>query len=73
MPGLSFKDNGIGIPKNDVGMLFEPLFTSKAKGIGLGLALTRLLIQKNGGTIEVQSKKNRGSTFTIKLPVITKN
>jgi PAS domain S-box-containing protein len=69
---VSFKDNGIGIRKNDMGMLFEPLFTSKAKGIGLGLALTRLFIHRNGGIIEVQSKKNTGSTFSIKMPVIKK-
>lgn len=68
---VSCKDNGIGISKNDMGMLFEPLFTSKAKGIGLGLALTRLFIHRNGGIIEVQSKENKGSTFSIMLPVIT--
>ena len=52
-----------------MGKLFEPLFTTKAKGIGLGLALTRTLVEKHRGTIEVESDIGKGSTFTVRLPL----
>jgi two-component system CheB/CheR fusion protein len=66
---ISFTDTGAGIPQENLGKLFEPLFTTKAKGIGLGLALTRTLVEGHGGTIEVQSEVGKGSTFTVKLPI----
>jgi len=66
---IQISDTGAGIPKENLKKLFEPLFTSKAKGIGLGLALTRTLVEGHGGTIEVKSEVGKGSTFTVKLPV----
>jgi PAS domain S-box-containing protein len=66
---VSFADTGVGIPKENLGKLFEPLFTTKAKGIGLGLAVTRTLVEGHGGTIEVQSEVGKGSTFTVRLPI----
>jgi PAS domain S-box-containing protein len=65
---VSFADTGVGIPEENLGKLFEPLFTTKAKGIGLGMAVTRTLVEGHGGTIEVQSEVEKGSTFTIRLP-----
>ncbi len=65
---LSVTDTGSGIPGDDMGKIFEPLFTSRARGIGLGLTVSRDLAEGNGGTIEVQSEEGRGSTFTITLP-----
>jgi signal transduction histidine kinase len=49
--------------------LFEPLFTTKTKGIGLGLAVSQRLIEANGGRIEARSEPDQGSTFTIFLPI----
>jgi PAS domain S-box-containing protein len=65
---LSVADTGCGIPRENVGKIFEPLFTTRARGIGLGLAVSRNLVQVNGGTIEVQSEEGQGSTFTVALP-----
>jgi len=66
---VSFADTGVGIPEEDLERIFEPLFTTKAKGIGLGLALVKTLVEGHGGAIEVQSEVGRGSTFTVKLPM----
>ncbi len=67
--GISFIDNGHGMSQEDVARIFEPLFTTKAKGIGLGLALSRHVAEAHGGAIEVQSELGKGSIFTIRLPV----
>ncbi len=66
---VSFTDTGVGISKENLGKLFEPLFTTKAQGIGLGLAVTRTLVEEHGGAIEVQSEEGQGSTFTVRLPI----
>ena len=65
---ISFTDTGIGIHKDNLGKVFDPLYTTKAKGIGLGLAIIKDLVETHGGTIEVQSEVGKGSTFTIRLP-----
>ena len=65
---VSITDTGCGIPKENMEKLFEPLFTTKAKGIGLGLAVSKNLVEANRGSIEVVSEEDKGSTFTIILP-----
>jgi len=62
--------HGVGIPEENLEKLFEPLFTTKAKGIGLGLALAKSMVEGHGGTIEVQSEAGKGSAFTVKLPFV---
>ena len=66
---VSITDTGVGISEDYLERLFEPLFTTKAKGIGLGLAVTKTLVEGHGGTIEVESKLGKGSTFTVRLPI----
>ena len=66
---VSFADTGVGIPEENLCKLFEPLFTTKAKGIGLGLAVSHRLIEAHGGRIEVQSEIGKGTTFTVRLPI----
>ena len=50
--------------------LFNPFFTTKDKGVGLGMALTRKIIEDHRGTIEVMSEKGIGTTFVLRLPVV---
>jgi PAS domain S-box-containing protein len=66
---VTISDTGSGIPAENLDKLFEPLFTTKAKGIGLGLALAKTLVEANGGSTEVESEVGKGSTFTIRLPI----
>jgi signal transduction histidine kinase len=65
---IAVKDTGVGIPPENIKKLFEPLFTTKAKGIGLGLPISQKLAEANGGWIEVESEPGKGSTFTVYLP-----
>jgi signal transduction histidine kinase len=67
---VSFRDTGVGIPQEDFSRLFNPFFTTKAKGQGLGLAVCKRLVEAHGGEITVESKPGEGSTFTVKLPII---
>jgi len=61
-------DTGSGISKENLKKLFEPLFTTKAKGVGLGLSIVRNLTEVNGGKIKAESKKGEGTTFTLVFP-----
>lgn len=67
---ISIKDNGIGIPAENVGRLFEPFFTTKANGTGLGLPITRRIIEEHRGTITVSSQLHQGTQFIITLPLL---
>jgi signal transduction histidine kinase len=69
MINIEVKDSGVGITPENMKKLFEPLFTTKAKGIGLGLAVSRKLIEANGGRIEVESEAGKGSSFSVFLPI----
>jgi PAS domain S-box-containing protein len=66
---IAVQDTGVGIPPENMSKIFEPLFTTKIKGIGLGLTVSQKLAEANGGRIEVQSQPGKGSTFTLYLPV----
>ncbi len=61
-------DNGHGITKENLPRVFEPLFTTKPGGTGLGLASVKTIIENHGGTIECSSIVNKGTVFTIRLP-----
>lgn len=71
---VAIADNGCGIPASDLHRVFEPFFSTKTSkgGTGLGLSITSGLVQELGGTISVQSKVGKGTTFTIVLPVKTR-
>ncbi len=65
---ISIRDEGIGIPKEHLTRIFDPYFTTKQEGSGLGLATAFSIIDKHGGLIETRSKLGKGTTFTIWLP-----
>lgn len=65
---VSIKDSGCGIAPQHLGQLFQPLFTTKARRVGLGLVVVKNLTQANGGHVEVQSAPGQGSTFSVMLP-----
>lgn len=62
-------DNGPGIAPEDMGRLFKPFFTTKARGLGLGLPLVRRVVERLGGTVEVESAPAKGTTVRLHLPV----
>ncbi len=66
---ISVEDNGIGIPENMYEKIFEPNFTSKNSGMGLGLSMIKKMIEDYKGSIKVKSEVGKGSTFTIVLPI----
>jgi signal transduction histidine kinase len=66
---LTFRDQGVGIEPQDLEKVFQPYFTTKEAGIGLGLAITERIIKEHGGALEVQSAPGTGTTFTVRLPV----
>ena len=65
---FTIRDEGAGIRPGDMGKLFQPLFTTKARGIGLGLVVVKNLTEANKGTIDVESEVGKGTTFTLTLP-----
>jgi signal transduction histidine kinase len=65
---ITIQDTGVGIPAEVQTKLFTPMFTTKAKGQGLGLAVVKRLIEAQGGSITFQSEVGKGTTFTVRLP-----
>ncbi len=66
---VSVSDTGTGITEENKKKLFEPLFTTKAKGIGLGLVVTKSIVEAHKGSIAVESGVGKGTTFTVRLPI----
>lgn len=66
---ISFADTGIGIPKEVMHKLFSPLVTTKAQGMGFGLAICKRIVEAHGGEITVESTVGKGTTFTVTLPL----
>jgi signal transduction histidine kinase len=66
---VAMSDTGVGISEEALGKIFEPYFSTKQAGFGLGLAVTKTVVEEHRGSIEVRSEPQRGTTFTVKLPV----
>ena len=67
--GVSISDTGAGIPPEVLSRIFEPFYTTKKKGSGLGLMIVRRIVREHGGRIELESRVGRGTTFRIWLPL----
>jgi signal transduction histidine kinase len=70
---VAVSDTGVGIPPENLGRIMEPLYSTKARGIGLGLAIARAILDRNQGTLRAISEVGRGSTFTVTLPALANN
>lgn len=66
---VEVQDNGSGISQENLNRLFEPYFTSKMNGLGLGLAATLTILQSHRATVEVESEEGKGTTFTVTFPL----
>lgn len=67
---ITIADNGIGIDTQNFNHIFEPKFTTKSSGMGLGLSIIKSIIENYNGTITFESQKGKGTTFKVSLPVI---
>jgi signal transduction histidine kinase len=65
---VKLRDNGGGIAPEKIGRIFNPFFTTKEKGTGLGMAISRKIVEAHQGTIDVASEPGRGAEFSVSLP-----
>ena len=68
---ISVKDNGEGIPEEMRSKIFTPNFTTKTSGTGLGLAMTKSIVEQAKGNIWFETEEGKGTTFFVQLPVIS--
>ena len=66
---IQIKDSGCGIPAENIDSIFEPFKTYKQGGTGLGLSLSKRIVEAHDGSISVASREGKGTTFTVKLPI----
>jgi two-component system sensor histidine kinase HydH len=66
---IDVRDNGVGLDAVEIPKIFEPFYTTKPNGTGLGLTIVSRILEQNGGHVSVTSAKGRGSTFSVRLPV----
>lgn len=66
---LCISDNGPGIPTETMSRIFDPLYTTKAQGIGFGLSITKMIVENHGGSVRVESLPEKGTDFKLTLPV----
>jgi signal transduction histidine kinase len=66
---LSVSDRGSGIPEDKLKEVFEPFFTSKAQGMGMGLSIARTIIEAHNGLLSAKNRDHGGATFRIRLPL----
>ena len=67
---ISVEDSGHGIASGDTDRLFQPFFTSKPEGVGLGLAMSRKIVEKHGGSLLLEHRPEGGALARVKLPIM---
>jgi signal transduction histidine kinase len=70
---ISMSDTGVGISEEALSKIFEPYFSTKQAGFGLGLAVTRAIVEEHHGSIAVESEPKRGAKFIVSFPAVTSN
>lgn len=70
---ISIRDTGIGMSHEEITRIFEPFYTTKPLGVGLGLAISKRIIEDHGGRIKVESRLSQGTIFTVSLPLLNSN
>jgi PAS domain S-box-containing protein len=70
---IAVQDTGVGVAEESKGKLFTPLFTTKSKGQGFGLAVVKRLVESLGGSVSFESEEGRGSTFRISFPIVDRS
>ena len=70
---IKISDTGIGIPKDEISKIFQPFFSMKERGTGMGLAICQRIINAHEGEIYVDSQVDKGTVFTVVLPVKQKS
>jgi signal transduction histidine kinase len=65
---ISVSDTGVGLPKENEGHIFEAFFTTKSQGSGMGLAISRSIVESHGGRMWATGNPGRGATFHVQLP-----
>ena len=68
--GIAVSDNGNGIAKDQLSKIFQPLFTTKRKGTGMGLGIVRSIVESHGSSIVVRSEREVGTTFEFDIPIV---
>jgi len=66
---VSFSDTGLGIAPENLDRIFQPLFSTRAKGIGFGLSIAKMIVDRHNGSIEAKSEPGKGANITIRLPL----
>jgi two-component system sensor kinase FixL len=68
---VAIRDYGPGIEKENLNRIFQPFFTTKGAGLGMGLSISRSIIEAHGGRLWAENNPDRGATFFFELPVIS--
>ena len=66
---VHFRDAGVGIPREDLDKLFKPMFSTKSKGMGLGLAICKKFVEAHDGSIQVESVEGMGTEVKVTIPI----
>ena len=66
---MTIRDNGVGIPREQLRRVFVPFFTSKRKGLGLGLPLVKRIVTRFGGSVSITSAAGKGAEIIVELPI----
>uniref|UniRef100_UPI002FBDD864 sensor histidine kinase n=2 Tax=Azorhizobium caulinodans TaxID=7 RepID=UPI002FBDD864 len=66
---VTIEDTGCGMSQEVIARIFQPFFTTKTTGMGVGLAICRSIMERHGGTLEARSIEGKGSTFFVRIPL----